>query len=95
MSGSMAKPRLQKKEPHRSSDVPGSGGALRWESTGLCKEHKGQKGWNTAGEGHSDLCMVRLTGLDHHTGSCQMEFGFVWKSICMEHRKAVKLNAGG
>lgn len=77
----MAKPRLQKKEPHRSleKDVPGSGGALRWESTGLCKEHKGQKGWNTAGEGHSDLCMVRLTGLDHHTGSCQ---DGVW--ICME-----------
>jgi len=25
----------------------------------------------------------------------RMEFGFVWKSICMEHRKAVKLDAGG
>jgi len=55
--GSIAKPRLQKKEPHKSLEnyIVGSGGALRWESTGLCKEHKDQKGWNTAGEGHGNL----------------------------------------
>lgn len=77
----MAKPRLQKKEPHRSleKDVPGSGGALRWESMAYARNIKVKKP-NTAGEGHSDLCMVRLTGLERTArGSCQ---DGVW--ICME-----------
>lgn len=83
---------ITEEESHKSlkKKVLGSANTLRWECTGLVKEHKDQGGWKTGRDEHSDLwggewgAQCRAKSL----GSCR--HGFVFETW----RKAVRFNAG-